>query len=126
MQELDKLEKLMNVDGCAEVLQRADGPQKPQKSRNAKYVFTMKIIEAEDLKACDVNGTSDPYVVLGDEYGKRLMKTRIIMRNLNPRWDESVDITVSGALNIVATIWDYDTFGQHDFVGRTTLKLDPV
>ncbi len=126
MQALDKLEKQVNVDGCAEVLSKVDGAPKPVDRRNAKYVFTVKIVEAEDLKACDTNGTSDPYVVLCDEYQKRLAKTRIIMRNLNPRWDESVDITVQGPLNIIATIWDYDTFGDHDFVGRTSLKLDPV
>ncbi|KAK8874095.1 hypothetical protein PGQ11_004609 [Apiospora arundinis] len=125
MQELDKLEKLMNVDACAAVLEKADGPRKQVKRPN-KYVFTIKIVEAEDLKACDPNGTSDPYVVLGDEYQKRLAKTRVVMRNLNPRWDESVDITVTGPLNVVATIWDYDTFGDHDFVGRTSLKLDPI
>ncbi|EPE03939.1 c2 domain containing protein [Ophiostoma piceae UAMH 11346] len=126
MQALDKLEKAVNVDACADVLLKANGPIKPVDRRNAKYVFTIKIVEAEDLKACDPTGTSDPYVVLGDEYQKRLAKTRIIMRNLNPRWDESVEITVSGPLNIIATIWDYDTFGDHDFVGRTSLKLDPL
>ncbi|KAK3337280.1 hypothetical protein B0T19DRAFT_396918 [Cercophora scortea] len=125
MQALEKLEKLMNVDGCAEALRKVDGP-KPVTKKPNKYVFTIKIVEAEDLKACDPNGTSDPYVVLCDEYQKRLAKTRIIMRNLNPRWDESIDITVSGPLNIIATIWDYDTFGDHDFVGRTSLKLDPI
>ncbi|KAF7515000.1 hypothetical protein G7054_g14826 [Neopestalotiopsis clavispora] len=124
MQELDKLEKLINVDACALVLEKAEGPKKAVK-RPSKYVFTVKIVEAEDLKACDPNGTSDPYVVLGDEYQKRLAKTRTIMRNLNPKWDESVDINVTGPLNLVATIWDYDMFGEHDFVGRTTLKLDP-
>ncbi|OAA61188.1 c2 domain containing protein [Niveomyces insectorum RCEF 264] len=126
MQELDKLEKAMDVDGCAETLRRANGPPKPVDRRNAKYVFTIKIVEAEDIKACDPTGTSDPYVVLCDEYQKRLAKTRIIMRTLNPRWDESVEITVSGPLNLIATIWDYDTFGDHDFVGRTSLKLDPI
>ncbi len=126
MQELDKLEKLINVDGCTEVLRRVDGPVKPIDRRNATYVFTIKIIEAEDLKACDPSGTSDPYVVLVDEHQKRLAKTRIIMRNLNPRWDESVDVKAQGPVNIIATIWDYDTFGDHDFVGRTSLKLDPV
>ncbi|KAK8088845.1 C2 domain protein [Apiospora hydei] len=125
MQELDKLEKSMNVDACAVVLEKADGLRKQAKRPN-KYVFTIKIVEAEDLKACDANGTSDPYVVLGDEYQKRLAKTRVVMRSLNPRWDESVDITVTGPLNVVATIWDYDTFGDHDFVGRTSLKLDPI
>src|SRR5262245_55607962 len=113
MQELDKLEKTMNVDECAAVIQRIEGHRKPI-GRPNKYVFTIKIIEAEDLKACDPGGFSDPYVVLCDEYQKRLAKTRIVYRNLNPRWDESVDITVQGPLNIIATIWDYDTFGDHD------------
>ena len=125
MQELDKLERSMNVDACVRILEKAEGPKK-QSRRPAKYVFTIKIVEAEDLKACDANGLSDPYVVLVDEYQKRLHKTRVIMRNLNPRWDESVDVTVSSPLNVVATIWDYDTFGDHDFVGRTSLKLDPI
>jgi len=125
VQQLDILEKTMNVDACAEVLAKVAVPKEKQR-RPSKYVFTIKIVEAEDLKACDPNGTSDPYVVLGDEYQKRLAKTRVVMRNLNPRWDESVDITVQGALNIIATIWDWDTFGDHDYVGRTSLKLDPA
>ncbi|RYP24747.1 hypothetical protein DL765_000293 [Monosporascus sp. GIB2] len=125
MQELDKLEKSMNVDACVRILEKVDGPKK-QVKRPAKYVFTIKIVEAEDLKACDPNGLSDPYVVLVDEYQKRLHRTRIITKNLNPRWDESVDVIVSSPLNVVATIWDYDMFGDHDFVGRTSLKLDPL
>lgn len=125
MQELDRLEKTVNVDACAGVLQKIDTP-KPQVRNLNKSVFTIKIVEAEDIKACDPGGTSDPYVVLCDEYQKRLSKTRIVYRTLNPRWDESVDITVQGPLNIIATIWDYDTFGSHDFVGRTSLKLDPI
>ncbi|KAL2124638.1 hypothetical protein VTJ04DRAFT_1003 [Mycothermus thermophilus] len=125
MQALDKLEKRMNVDACAELLNRVDGP-KQARQRPQHYVFTVKIVEAEELKACDATGYSDPYVVLCDEYQKRLHKTRVIPRNLNPRWDESVDITVSGPLNLIATIWDHDVFGDHDFVGRTSLKLDPV
>ncbi|KAK3394291.1 hypothetical protein B0H63DRAFT_426230 [Podospora didyma] len=125
MQELDKLGKTMDVDRCAEIIRQTDGAKQAIK-KPAKYMFTIKIVEAEDLKACDPNGFSDPYVVLCDEYQKRLAKTRVISKNLSPRWDESIDITVSGALNIIATIWDYDTFGDHDFVGRTSLKLDPI
>ncbi|KAL2128269.1 hypothetical protein VTI74DRAFT_9429 [Chaetomium olivicolor] len=125
MQALDKLEKRMNVDAYAELLNKVDGPKQLNR-RPAHYVFTVKIVEGEELKACDPNGTSDPYVVLCDEYQKRLHRTRVIMRNLNPRWDESVDITVSGPLNLIVTIWDYDMIGDHDFVGRTSLKLDPV
>ncbi|KAF2128229.1 hypothetical protein P153DRAFT_432586 [Dothidotthia symphoricarpi CBS 119687] len=124
MLQLDKLEREINVDACAEVIQKHAPPQ-TQRIRNNNFVFTIKIIEAEDLKACDPNGFSDPYVVLGDEYQKRLAKTRVVYRSLNPRWDETIDITTNGPLNIVATIWDWDTLGDHDCVGRTSLKLDP-
>ncbi|KZM20247.1 uncharacterized protein EKO05_0003666 [Ascochyta rabiei] len=124
MQQLDKLEREIGVDACAEVIQKY-APPPTQRVRNNNFVFTIKIIEAEDLKACDMNGLSDPYVVLGDEYQKRLAKTRVIYGNLNPRWDETIDITTNGPLNIVATIWDWDTLGDHDCVGRTSLKLDP-
>ena len=125
IQQWDKLETEVNVDGCAEVIKKYAPPllQRPKKTSN--YVFTIKIVEAEDLKACDVNGFSDPYVVLTDEYQKRLFKSRIVYRNLNPRWDESVDITTQGPLNLIATVWDWDAMGDHDYVGRTSLKLDP-
>jgi hypothetical protein len=125
MLQLDKLERDINVDACAEVIQKHAPPPQHRVRKPDNYVFTIKIIEAEDLKACDINGLSDPYVVLGDEYQKRLAKTRVIYGNLNPRWDETIDITTSGPLNIIATIWDWDTLGDHDCVGRTSLKLDP-
>lgn len=124
IQQLDILEKTMNVDACAEVLKKNAPPREKQK-RPTKYVFTVKIVEGEDLRACDPSGLSDPYVVLGDEVQKRLFKTRTIMRSLNPRWEESVDISVNSPMNIIATIWDWDMIGDHDYVGRTSLKLDP-
>ncbi|KAM3473629.1 hypothetical protein MY5147_004686 [Beauveria neobassiana] len=125
MQELDKLEKSMHSDACAELLEKIDGPRK-QTRKPSKYTFTIKVVEAEDLKACDPSGYSDPYVVFGDEVNKRLYKTRIIYKNLNPRWDESFEFTVQGPVNLIATVWDYDTFGNHDCAGRTSLKIDPV
>ncbi|KAM0332504.1 hypothetical protein ACHAQA_002787 [Verticillium albo-atrum] len=124
-QKLDKLEANMNVERCAEIIRAIDGP-KQQTRRPNKYNFTVKIVEAEDLKACDPNGFSDPYVVLVDERQKRLHKTRVVRKSLNPRWDESRDITVTAPISIIATVWDDDMFGDHDFVGRTSFKLDPV
>jgi Ca2+-dependent lipid-binding protein len=130
MQRLDKLEQEMEVDRCAEIIRAREGPDPRSRgmkrgNKMERYVFTIKIIEAEDLKACDMNGLSDPYVVLGDEFQKRLAKTRIVYGSLNPRWDETVDIVTQGPLNIIATIWDWDQLGDHDCVGRTSLKLDP-
>ena len=125
--QLDKVEKEINVDACAEVVSRLE-PQPPlnaRKREGSKYMFTIKIIEAEDLKAGDINGSSDPYVVLGDEYQKRLAKTRTVYQSLNPRWDETIDILTTGPLNVIATVWDWDAIGDHDCLGRTSLKLDP-
>ena len=123
--QLDRLEHEVNVDACADVIQKNAPPVTQRQKKISNYVFTIKIVEAEDLKACDVGGYSDPYVVLGDEYQKRLAKTRIIYRNLNPRWDETVDIITQGPLNVIATVWDWDALGDHDCVGRASLKLDP-
>ena len=125
--QLDKVEKEVNVDACAEVINRLDpsASQSARKQEGNKFMFTIKIIEAEDLKAGDINGSSDPYVVLGDEYQKRLAKTRTVYQSLNPRWDETIDILTTGPLNIIATVWDWDMMGDHDCLGRTSLKLDP-
>lgn len=125
LHQLDKLEHEINVDGCADVITKNTAPPSQRQKKISTYVFTIKIVEGEDLKACDMNGFSDPYVVLADEYQKRISKTRVIYSNLNPRWDDSVDITTRGPLNIIATVWDWDTLGDHDYVGRTSLKLDP-
>ncbi|ROT36838.1 hypothetical protein SODALDRAFT_314461 [Sodiomyces alkalinus F11] len=124
-QELDKLERSINVDMCAEIIRQVEGP-KAQPRKPNKYNFTVKVVEAEDLKVCDTNGFSDPYVVLVDECQNRLHKTRVIRKNLNPRWDETIDITVTAPITILATIWDDDMFGDHDYVGRTSFKLDPL
>ncbi|EEP77245.1 conserved hypothetical protein [Uncinocarpus reesii 1704] len=126
LHQLDKLEKEINVDGCAEVLAKHAPPITKKQRKTTNYVFTVKIVEAEDLKGCDMDGLSDPYVVLTDEYQKRIYKTRIIYDNLNPRWDDSVDIMTKTPLNIIATLWDWDAVGDHDYVGRTSLKLDPA
>ncbi|KAI1953451.1 hypothetical protein LOZ12_004095 [Ophidiomyces ophidiicola] len=126
LQQLDKLEKDINVDGCADVIAKNTPALAKKQRKVTTYVFTVKIVEAEDLKGCDMDGLSDPYVVLTDEYQKRIYKTRIIYDNLNPRWDDTVDIMTKSPLNIIATLWDWDAVGDHDYVGRTSLKLDPA
>ena len=51
--------------------------------------LNLKIINATNLAAKDISGTSDPYVkvmLLPDK--KRKLTTNIKRRNLNPRWNE--------------------------------------
>lgn len=124
LQQFDKVETAIGAERLAAVIQRYEPLQRGQ-SKKTTYVFTIKIMEAEDLKAMDISGYSDPYVVLGDEFHRRLAKTRIVYSNLNPRWEETFDITTEGPLLLVATLWDWDTVGDHDCLGRASLKLDP-
>ncbi|EEH18861.2 hypothetical protein PABG_01180 [Paracoccidioides brasiliensis Pb03] len=125
LHQLDKLERDINVDACADILAKNAPPSLKHPRKTTNYVFTVKIVEAEDLKGCDMDGLSDPYVSLADE-SQRIFKTRIIYDNLNPRWDDTVDIITKGPQNIIATVWDWDAVGSHDYMGRTSLKLDPA
>ena len=124
IQQLDKLESTLDVEKWASITARYAPPVTQRKQ--VSNVFTIKMVEAEDLKAMDINGASDPYVVVGDEFQKRLHKTRVIYANLNPRWEETIEITVQGPIWLTFTIWDWDTVGDHDCVGRTSTKLDPA
>ncbi|KAH0785729.1 C2 domain containing protein [Histomonas meleagridis] len=84
----------------------------------------IRVIAAKGLKALDVGGTSDPYCVLYniiDEKNKK--KTRIINKNLNPRWNElfCFDIPNIGESQIVFSVYDHDIVGKDDLIGKHTI-----
>ncbi|KAG9306366.1 hypothetical protein G9A89_018249 [Geosiphon pyriformis] len=126
-EQLDKLYNSMDVDYLSEVIRDA-GPAVPEKIEKTRYLFTIKIVLAENLAALDANGYSDPYCVLTDEKGKRLAETRVIYETLNPRWDEAFDITIETSEQmrwVAATVWDRDQLGADDVCGRAYFRLDP-
>ena len=48
------------------------------------------VVKAQNLAAKDKSGTSDPYcVVWSIKSGEQLMKTKKIMKNLDPVWNEA-------------------------------------
>ncbi|TYZ65952.1 hypothetical protein PybrP1_007061 [[Pythium] brassicae (nom. inval.)] len=78
----------------------------------------LKIIRAENLPASDVNGTSDPFVkVLFD--GREVATTPRVRRDLNPRWDAVVALTLapSAPLFVVLEVWDRDELSANDLLG---------
>ena len=53
-------------------------------------VLFVKIHYAKGLSAQDGNGTSDTYITLAySKYGKPMYSTRVIVKDLNPVWEES-------------------------------------
>lgn len=82
---LDNLYNQMQVDKIAEVL--AACPPVPEKVERPRFLFTVKIVMAENLVPLDSSPSSllDTFVTLSDEAGNRLVKTRTIYETLNPR-----------------------------------------
>jgi len=53
-------------------------------------VLFVKIHKAVGLSAQDRNGTSDTYITLAfSKYGKPMYSTRVIVKDLNPIWEEA-------------------------------------
>ena len=82
---LDSMYNQIQADKIAEILERA--PPVPNKVDLPRFLFTVKIVIAEDLVPADSSPSSslDTFVTLSDETGNRLAKTRTIYETLNPR-----------------------------------------
>uniref|UniRef100_A0A915JXG5 C2 domain-containing protein n=1 Tax=Romanomermis culicivorax TaxID=13658 RepID=A0A915JXG5_ROMCU len=61
----------------------------------AYYLLTIKLIEGTDLLIKDACGTSDPFVTFSYK-GELLYKSKIILRSLNPLWNEEFDLILEG------------------------------
>lgn len=121
---LDELYNVMDADKVAEVIKNS-APAVPEKVQRTRYLFTVKVVLAENLPAMDANGFSDPYMVITNEYGERVYKTRTVYETLNPRWEETFDLATESPIWLSATVWDRDLVGDHDLCGRAMLRLDP-
>ncbi|KAI8807111.1 hypothetical protein BJ742DRAFT_813496 [Cladochytrium replicatum] len=135
--------KLNNVIGACYKVQelfdrlniRMDGEIKEDAQRyepdpnNAK--FQIGIVRAADLLACDAGKTSDPYVTIFSQPGKKLLfKSRVIDRTLNPVWNQPVEFSLPNSTpdgrgwDLDLEVWDADTFGGDDLCGDgATIRL---
>lgn len=123
---LDNMYNQMQADKRADVL-RNTAPPVPQKVERDRFLFSVKIVIAEGLVPLDSSPSSklDTFVTLSDEAGTRLSKTRTIYESLNPRWDETFDLSVDKPLWLMVSVRDRALIGKHDTIGRAYLCLDP-
>lgn len=78
----------------------------------------LKVAEARNLAAADLNGKSDPFVVVECE-GKERLKTRVVRKTLEPRWGEQTTFAVEDSRgNVVLNVWDWDQVGKDDSLGQ--------
>ncbi|KAK9695882.1 C2 domain [Popillia japonica] len=91
--------------------------------------LSVTVIQAEELPALDMGGTSDPYVkvyLLPDK--KKKFETKVHRKTLNPVFNETFvfkQIPYADAMNktLVFAIFDFDRFSKHDQIGEVKVPL---
>ncbi|XP_024983600.1 protein QUIRKY [Cynara cardunculus var. scolymus] len=88
----------------------------------------VEVVDARNLVPKDGHGTSSPYVIV-DFYGQR-RKTRIVARDLNPVWNETLEFNVGKPSDVFGDMLEVDV--NHDrnlgpttrnnFLGRVRLN----
>lgn len=89
------------------------------------------VLQAEELPALDMGGTSDPYVkvyLLPDK--KKKFETKVHRKTLNPVFNEQFNFKVAYAeittKTLVFAVYDFDRFSKHDQIGEVKIPLNMV
>ncbi|TNN08756.1 Synaptotagmin-1 [Schistosoma japonicum] len=96
-----------------------------------KAELTVGVIQACDLPAMDMCGTSDPYVkvtLLPDK--KKKYETKVHRKILNPIFNETFIFKIPyaelSAKTLSFTVYDFDRFSKHDQIGQIKVPLSSV
>ncbi|XP_028669356.1 synaptotagmin Va [Erpetoichthys calabaricus] len=89
------------------------------------------ILQAKDLQAMDIGGTSDPYVkvyLLPDK--KKKYETKVHRKTLCPVFNESFYFKIPyaelGGKTLVMAVYDFDRFSKHDAIGEVRIPMNQV
>ncbi|XP_078126223.1 synaptotagmin Va [Sander vitreus] len=89
------------------------------------------ILQAQDLPAMDLGGTSDPYVkvyMLPDK--KKKFETKVQRKNLCPVFNETFTFKIPynelGGQILVLQVFDFDRFGKHDTIGEIKIPMNSI
>ncbi|XP_030751525.1 synaptotagmin 1-like isoform X3 [Sitophilus oryzae] len=129
-----------DMDELTANAEEPDEGEKPEVQKLGKLQFKLEydfnqnslsvtVIQAEDLPALDMGGTSDPYVkvyLLPDK--KKKFETKVHRKTLNPVFNETFvfkNIPYAEAMNktLVFAIFDFDRFSKHDQIGEVKVPL---
>lgn len=84
--------------------------------------LTVRVIEARNLPATDLNGLSDPYVRL--QLGKQRFRTKVVKKTLNPTWGEEFSFRVDDLdEELMISVLDEDKYFNDDFVGQVKIPI---
>ncbi len=97
-----------------------------------KQDLTIGVLQATDLPAMDMGGTSDPYVkcyIMPDK--KKKFETKVHRKTLNPVFNESfvfknIQYGDLSGRTLTFAIYDFDRFSRHDQIGEVHVPLGQV
>lgn len=127
---LDTMYNSLDADKVSRIVEINTPP--PAQSADAappRFLFTVKMVSAENLSPPTGNSRTkklDPFLILSDRNGYRVAKTRTLYETNDPRWDETLDITVKDEMWLRATVWHRNLVDHHDHVGCAYVHLDPT
>ncbi|KAM3857522.1 LOW QUALITY PROTEIN: dysferlin [Diretmus argenteus] len=93
----------------------------------SRYHLRCYLYQARDLPAMDKDSFSDPYAIVS--FLHQSQKTVTVRNTLNPTWDQTLifyevemfgdpETTMANLPNIVVELYDQDTYGADEFMGR--------
>ncbi|KAL2342484.1 hypothetical protein Fmac_003769 [Flemingia macrophylla] len=77
------------------------------------------VIEARDLIAADLRGTSDPYVRVN--YGTQKKRTKVIHKTLNPRWNQTLEFLDNGS-PLILHVKDHNALLPTSSIGECVVE----
>ncbi|XP_075888595.1 synaptotagmin Va isoform X2 [Nelusetta ayraudi] len=119
-----------------------EGKEEEEKENFGKLEYTLDynfsdnqlivgILQAQDLAAMDMGGTSDPYVkvyMLPDK--KKKFETKVQRKNLCPVFNETfmfkIPYSELGGQTLVLQVFDFDRFGKHDLIGEIKIPMNSI
>jgi len=83
----------------------------------------VKVLRARNLMAMDMDGTSDPYIVL--KYGKQEHRGNKSHQTLNPEWNTHMKFEFLPHESLLITVFDADdsSYNSDDFMGKVQLPV---
>uniref|UniRef100_A0A8K9XJZ2 Dysferlin, limb girdle muscular dystrophy 2B (autosomal recessive) n=1 Tax=Oncorhynchus mykiss TaxID=8022 RepID=A0A8K9XJZ2_ONCMY len=103
------------------------GVNRPTISCGTRYHLRCYLYQARELLAMDKDSFSDSYAIVS--FLHQSQKTVTVRNTLNPTWDQTLifyevevfgdaDVTERSPPNVVVELYDQDTYGADEFMGR--------
>jgi hypothetical protein len=135
---LDDLVFALEAEDTARIVKQNKPPGVPERSR---HIFSVTIMRGEGILNKNLGKGADGFVTVTDaQTGERLIKTRTVLGQEDPRWyawlrlrmmpeltcrEQSFEVSVGQVKTLELTVFDRTLVGKHDGLGTATFRLDP-